>query len=88
VKARIDQALAPHLEQFERLTQIPGVDCIGAATIIAELGIDMSVFPTARHAAAWAGVSPGNNRSAGKRAGNAKAAGTNYLVNWTWPPPR
>ena len=80
VMARIDQALAPYLEQLERLTQIPGVDRIGAATIIAELGIDMSVFPTARHAAAWAGVSPGNNQSAGKRAGNAKRRGNVHLM--------
>jgi len=80
VMARIDQALAPYLEQLERLTQIPGVDRIGAATIIAELGIDMSIFPTARHAAAWAGVSPGNNQSAGKRAGNAKRRGNVHLM--------
>lgn len=65
--ARIDVKLAPYREQHARLRQIPGVDRIGAAVIIAELGVDMRVFPTARHAAAWAGVCPGNNESAGKR---------------------
>lgn len=77
--ARIDEALAPHREKVERLVQIPGVDRIVAATIIAELGTDMAVFPTAGHAAAWAGVCPGNNESAGKRRGNAKRRGNVHL---------
>ncbi len=64
---RIDLKLEPYREQHRRLMQIPGVDRVGAAVIIAELGVDMDVFPTAQHAAAWAGVAPGNNESAGKR---------------------
>ena len=76
---RIDDALAPHREKLDRLAQIPGVDRIGAATIIAELGTDMAVFPTAQHAAAWAGVCPGNNESAGKRRGQAKRRGNVHL---------
>ena len=64
---RIDLKLESYREQHQRLMQIPGVDRVGAAVIIAELGVDMSVFPTAQHAAAWAGVAPGNNESAGKR---------------------
>jgi transposase len=35
--------------------------------MIAELGVDMSVFPTDKHVSSWAGVSPGNNESAGKK---------------------
>ena len=77
---RIDERLAPYQEQHKRLTQIPGVDRIGAAVIIAELGVDMSVFPTVRHAAAWAGVCPGNNESAGKRKGTPGRKGNPHLT--------
>lgn len=66
IDARVDERLAPYREQLERLSKIPGVDRIAAATIIAELGVDMTVFPTHGHAAAWAGVCPGNHQSAGK----------------------
>jgi transposase len=80
VDARIDEALAPHRQSVDRLVKIPGVDRIGAATIVAELGTDMTIFPTARHAAAWAGVCPGNNESAGKRRGQAKRRGNVHLT--------
>jgi transposase len=49
------------------LDTIPGVDQRLAEVIVAELGTDMRRFPTAKHAAAWAGLAPGNNESAGKR---------------------
>jgi transposase len=65
--ARIDEALAPYRDQCERLEQIPGVSRVVAAVIVAELGTDMTVFPSAQHAAAWAGLCPGNHESAGKR---------------------
>ena len=45
---------------------IPGVNHRGAAIIQAEVGIDMSRFPSAGHLASWAGICPGNERSAGK----------------------
>ena len=77
---RIDEKLVPYQEPYLRLQQIPGVDRIGAAVIIAELGIDMSVFPTARHAAAWAGVCPGNNESAGKQTGRKGRKGNVHLT--------
>jgi transposase len=48
------------------LTTIPGVDRRVAEVIVAELGTDMQRFPTANHAAAWAGLAPGNNESGGK----------------------
>jgi len=64
---RIDEKLMPYGEQHARLIQIPGIDRVGAAVLIAELGVDMSVFPSAQHCAAWAGVCPGNNESGGKR---------------------
>jgi transposase len=78
--ARLDVKLTPYREQHTRLRQIPGVDRIGAAVIIAELGVDMRVFPTARHAAAWAGVCPGNNESAGKRRGQPGRKGNVHLT--------
>jgi transposase len=65
--ARIDGAVMPYRAERELLQQIPGVDRVVAAVIIAELGTDMTVFHSARHAAAWAGVCPGNNESAGRR---------------------
>ena len=71
---RIDAALGPYHEQCQLLQQIPGVSRVVAAVVVAELGTDMSVFHSAQHAAAWAGVCPGNNESAGKqqRAGARK----------------
>ena len=80
VDDRIDVRIEPYREQHNRLVQIPGVDWVGAAVIIAELGVDMSVFPTVRHAAAWAGVCPGNNESAGKRKGQPGRKGNVHLT--------
>jgi transposase len=72
--ARIDEALMPYRAQCAVLQQIPGVSRVVAAVIVAELGTDMTVFRSAQHAAAWAGVCPGNNESAGRhrRAGARK----------------
>jgi transposase len=67
LEQQIDEKLEPYREQRERLTQIPGVDRVLAGVLIAELGVDMSVFKSAAHLAAWAGVCPGNNESAGIR---------------------
>ena len=64
---RIDEALLPYQAACQLLPQIPGVHRVVAAVLIAELGPDMRVFPSARHVAAWAGMCPGNNESAGKR---------------------
>ena len=65
--ARILERVQPFQAQRQLLQQIPGVDALIAATIIAEIGIDMSVFGNAMRLAAWAGVCPGNHQSAGKR---------------------
>lgn len=68
---RVEQKLAvlmePYGEQITRLITIPGVDVLAAWTIVAELGVDMSKFPSPKHAASWAGLVPGSNESAGKR---------------------
>jgi transposase len=80
VDSKIDEAIAPHRAVIERLMTIPGVDRVVAVTVIAELGIDMNVFPTPAHAAAWGGVCPGNNESAGKRMGQQKRRGNVHLA--------
>jgi transposase len=66
LSARIQQVIAPYAEQVALLDTIPGVDQRAAEVILAEIGPDMSQFPTAAHLASWAGVCPGNNESAGK----------------------
>jgi len=69
--ARFDQEIAEHCRPFEDavalLDTIPGVARATAEAIVAEIGTDMNRFPSADHLAAWAGVAPGNNESAGKR---------------------
>ena len=77
---RIDGKLASYREPHARLTKIPGVDRILAAVMIAELGTDMSVFKSAGHLAAWAGVCPGNNESAGKRKRSEARKGNVHLM--------
>jgi len=77
---RIDRELSQVTTVVERLVEIPGVDRVTAAVIIAELGLDMSYFPTAGHAAAWAGLSPGSSRSVGKKTRRETARhGNKYL---------
>lgn len=61
------------------LDTIPGVDHRTAEVIIAEIGIDMSRFPSANHLASWAGVAPGNNQSAGKQRSGKTPPGNHTL---------
>ena len=70
---------SPSAPSTELLMQIPGVDRVTAAAIIAEIGIDMGVFATAQRLAAWAGVAPGNHESAGKPKGAATRKGNVFL---------
>jgi transposase len=79
LEERIEQQLAPYQEQRQRLMKIPGVDRIAAASVIAEIGVDMNAFKSAAHLAAWAGVSPGNNESAGKQKTNETRKGNVHL---------
>lgn len=67
VSREVAQRLAPFEEQLQRLEQQPGVGRRTAEVLIAELGTDMSRFPTHRQCAAWAGMCPGQKESAGKR---------------------
>jgi transposase len=69
----------PYEDLVRRLCTIPGTQEITAWTLIAELGTDMSQFPTAAHAASWAGLCPGNCESAGKRQSGRTRKGDRYL---------
>jgi len=73
------QKLEPYAAQLALLDEIPGVDWTLAAVIIAELGVDMSVFGSVSQLASWAGVCPGNNESAGKRKSSRIPSGNVYL---------
>jgi transposase len=66
-------------DAIDRLITIPGVDRCTAEVFVAELGTDMSVFPTSGHLASWAGVCPGNNRSAGKARSGRTTKGDRWL---------
>lgn len=67
LEADMEQYFAPYQPQEELLQTIPGVGPKVAKVILAEIGTDMSVFPSAPHLSSWAGLSPGNNESAGKK---------------------
>jgi transposase len=71
ISLEVAQRLGPFDEVIQRLDGIPGISRHAAEVILAEIGTDMSRFPTADHLASWAGMSPGNDQSAGKR-GNGK----------------
>jgi transposase len=79
LEQRIRQKLEPYAAQVSLLQEIPGVDWTLAAVIIAELGVDMTVFQSVSQLASWAGVCPGNNESAGKRKSTRIPKGNVYL---------
>ncbi len=65
--AAIESRLLPYEQAMQLLLSIPGIQRITAATIVGEIGVDMTRFPSAKHLASWAGVCPGNKQSGGKR---------------------
>ena len=78
--ATIEELAEPYLPQIEQLDAVPGIGMICAQDIIAEIGTDMAVFPTASHLVSWAKWSPQVRQSAGKRKGsNATGRGNPYL---------
>lgn len=79
VEEAIDQEIFSFSKQIDLLTSIPGVALVAASSIIAEIGTDMSAFKTAEHICSWAGLSPGNNESAGKRKSVAITKGNPYM---------
>lgn len=66
LETKIAAKMEPYRREYELLQTIPGVKEMTAASILAEIGPDMSQFPSAKHLASWAGICSGNNRSAGK----------------------
>ena len=79
IEQRIQEKLKPYAAEVTLLDEIPGVDTALAGAIIAELGVDMSVFENVSQLASWAGVCPGNNESAGKRRSSRIPKGNVYL---------
>ncbi len=75
----IGEQIAPFEKAVELLCTIHGVQRRTAEVIIAEIGVDMSVFPTAKHLASWAGMCPGNHQSAGKRRSGKTRKGSKWL---------
>jgi transposase len=75
----IERMIAPFSEEVKLLDTIPGVDRRTAEVLIAEIGADMSQFPTHRHLASWAGMCPGNDESAGKRRSGKTRKGSKWL---------
>jgi transposase len=79
LSAEIEEQIRPFAQQRDLLMSIPGVKQRAAEVIIAEIGVDMSVFATSKHLASWAGVSPGNDQSAGKRRSGKTGKGDKWL---------
>ena len=81
VQAKIEAQIAPFADAVARLDEIPGVGPIAAAVIIAEVGVDMTRFPTPAHLSSWARFAPGVKESAGRRKGTASTGhGDRYLA--------
>lgn len=67
LSVEIRSRMSDHESLIQRLDEVPGIDIIGAQSTLAELGFDLASFRSSDALCSWAGVSPGNNESAGKR---------------------
>lgn len=79
IEARIERYAVELQQEVDLLQTIPGIGKETAMNILAESGNDMEVFPDHKHLASWAGVSPGNNESAGKKKSTRITHGNKYL---------
>jgi|SRR6478672_5966753 len=75
----IDRVITPFSQARDRLDTIPGVAKRAAECIIAEIGVDMTRFPTAAHLASWAGVCPGTNITGGRQRSGRTTRGSRWL---------
>ena len=81
IEDRIEDVIAPFADAAARLEDIPVVGPVAASVLIAEIGTDMTRFPTAAHLASWAKFSPGVKESAGRCLGNGSTGhGNRYLA--------
>jgi transposase len=79
--ARIEALIGPFAQTVDRLDEIPGIGQTAAHLLIAEIGVDMTRFPTAGHLVSWAKFAPGVKESAGKRKGSGSTGhGNPYLA--------
>jgi transposase len=76
---KIDEETRPFTAEIERLDAVPGVDRRVAEAVLAEVGADMKPFPSHEHLASWAGMSPGNEESAGNRRRRRILPGNRWL---------
>lgn len=76
---RIEELTRPFSHEIALLDTIPGVDKRAAEMLLAEIGPDMSRFPTEHHLASWAGMCPGHRESGGKRHAAATRKGSKWL---------
>ncbi|MBO0792324.1 MAG: IS110 family transposase [Ktedonobacteraceae bacterium] len=79
MSGEIAERLRAYEYQIQRLSTIPGIKRRLAEVILAEIGPDMSRFPSARHVASWAGMCPGNHESGGKRLSGKTRKGSPWL---------
>ena len=78
---QVDRVMAPFVEARDHLDTITGIGKRAAEIIIAEIGVDMSRFPSAAHLASWAGMAPGNNITGGKRHSGKTTKGNVWLAD-------
>jgi transposase len=79
IDERIQKCMIPFRKEETLIQTIPGISKITASAIIAEIGVDMSQFPSDAHLASWAGICPGNNESAGVKKSGKIRKGNSFL---------
>lgn len=84
ITERIRQLLSPYENVVELLREVPGLNTKTVEDLIAEIGLDMSQYPSEKHIASWAGICPGNNESAGKKSSRTNPGNEAVLPARKW----